>query len=128
MSAGTDQTGYEWDAWVEPQPPRRPPVRLVTPMRVLLFVLVAAAAAVSAYGLLLGESGLQLPITVSGLAILGLTLGMLALSLANAAAALAGSGRALIALPTAFVGGLCAMAGAAALGMAIVLGILATAG
>ena len=118
---------YEWDTWDEP-PGNPSRVRVVTPLRLLLLIVIVLAGAVSIYGLLFERPPLQLPITVSGLTVLGLALGLLAFSSAGAAAGLGREGRLGRAMVIAVFGGLFAMAAAGALAMAIVLGILATAG
>lgn len=127
MSDARSRRREPWDDWAEPER-RAGGERLFTPVRLLLLLLVFIAAAVTAYGLFVDKSSLQLPITVSGLAVLGVALGLLAFSSAAAAAGFGRQGRLGWALLIAFFGGLCAIAAAGSLGAGLVLGILATAG
>lgn len=101
------------------------PVRFFTPVRLLLFLLVLVSAAAALYGLFLDRTLLQMPITVSGLAVLGLALVILAFSSAGAAATLGRRGFGGRALLAAFFGGLCALGAAGSLSGAIILGLLA---
>jgi hypothetical protein len=127
MSATARRQREPWDDWVASEE-RGQPVRVVTPGRVVLFLAVLIAAGIAAYGLFLDRSLLQIPITVSGLAMLGIALGLLGFSAAGAATGLGREGRTGPAVLVAFIGGLCALAAAGALGAALVLGILIMAG
>jgi hypothetical protein len=97
---------------------------LFSPIRVLLGLLVIGAGAVVFYGMFLDRTPLQIPITVGGLAVLGLALVMLAFSSASGAASLGRRGYGGKALIAAIFGGLCAMAGFGSLAGAVVLGML----
>ena len=112
---------YEGEAWYEDERP----ARTVTPARVLLFLLAVIAGAVALYGAFLDRTPLQIPLTVSGLAVLGVTLLLLALASARSAAALGRSGSGGRAFLAAFFGGLCALGASGSLAGAIVLGIVA---
>ena len=90
-------------------------------MRILLALLVIAAGAVAFFGVVIQP---QLALAVSGLGVMGVALALLAFSLAGAAVALGRRGSGGRAFGAALIGGLCAMAGAGALGAAIVLGLL----
>jgi hypothetical protein len=97
----------------------------VTPLRIVLILISFVAAAVAAFGLLFDTAGTRLPLVVSGLTVLGLSLGLLGFSLAGAAARLGRDGRGRGALILAFVGGGMVLGAAGSLAVAIVLGILA---
>jgi hypothetical protein len=99
-------------------------VRVITPGRIVLFLLLLAAAALAVYGIILNP---QLPLAVSGLAVLGVALGLLAISLAGATAQLGRAGFGGRALWAALVGGSFAIAACGALAGAIVLGLIAAA-
>lgn len=95
--------------------------RIVTPARLVLFVAFLAALAVTVYGVFFERGGLQIPITVSGLGVLGIIfLGMAAWGAATAVrCGRSGSvGRAFLA---ALFGGLAACGASGSLGGAIVL-------
>jgi hypothetical protein len=99
-----------------------PTYRVISPIRLLLALLIAAAGAVAFFGIVIQP---QLPLAVSGLGVMGVALGLLAISFAGAAASLGRRGSGGRALVAALFGGLCALSGAGALGAAIVLGLLA---
>jgi hypothetical protein len=97
----------------------------VTPLRIVLILISCVAAAVAAFGLLFDTAGTRLPLVVSGLTVLGLSLGLLGFSLAGDAARLGRDGRGRWALIVAFAGGGMVLGAAGSLAVAIVLGILA---
>ena len=97
----------------------------MSPLKVMLFVVAVIAGAVVLYGLFVESAGLKLPLIVSGLAVMAISLGLLGFALAGSAASLGQSGRGWRALLTAFVGGLFVVVAAGSLAAAIVLGILA---
>ena len=97
----------------------------MTPLRWVLAALVVLAGLVAAYALFVDSSQAKLPLLVSSLAVLAIALGLLGFSLAGSAVRYGEDERGGRALGTAFVAGLCVMMAAGALGMAIVLGILA---
>jgi hypothetical protein len=99
----------------------------MTPLRMVLVVLAVAAAVVVGYSLFLESSTLRLPLLVSALTVLAISLGILGFALAGTAVRVAESERGGMAILTAFVGGLCVLVAAGALAGAIVLGILAAA-
>ncbi|MEP7379280.1 MAG: hypothetical protein ABI725_06905 [Chloroflexota bacterium] len=99
----------------------------MTPLRMVLVVLAVASAVVVGYTLFLENSTLRLPLLVSALAVLAISLGILGFALAGTAIRVAESGRGGMAILTAFVGGLLVLFAAGALAGAIVLGILAAA-
>ncbi len=99
----------------------------MTPLRMVLVVLAVASAVVVGYTLFLENSTLRMPLLVSALAVLAISLGILGFALAGTAIRVAESERGGMAMLTAFVGGLCVLVATGALAGAIVLGILAAA-
>ena len=97
----------------------------MTPLRMVLVVLAVASGVVVAYSLFFESSTLRLPLLVSALAVLAISLGVLGFALAGTAIRVAESERGGMAIATAFLGGLCVLFAAGALAGAIVLGILA---
>jgi hypothetical protein len=97
----------------------------MTPLRWVLAVLALLAGVVAVYALFIDNSQAKLPLLVSSLAVFAIAIGALGFSLAGSAVRYGEAERAGRALGTAFVGGLFVMTAAGALGMAIVLGILA---
>jgi hypothetical protein len=116
--------GYE-DEWYEDEPPRRG--RLVTPARFLLVLLLIGSGGVALYGVFFDRTRLQIPLTVSGLAVFGVCLALLALMFARGAASLGRRGSGGKAFLAALLGGVCALGAAGSLAGAVVLGILAAA-
>lgn len=106
--------------WDEPRPRR---VRLLTPARVMLFLLVVVAGVVALYGFL-DRTALQLTIIIVGLGLLGVALLLLSLSLARAAAQLGRRGSGGKALLAALIGGFCILGAAGSLSGAIVLAMI----
>jgi len=98
---------------------------LFSPVRVLLFLLIVGAGIAALYGMFLDRTPLQMPIAVSGLAVLGLAMVLLGFSAAHGAASLGRRGYGGRALLAALFGGLCVAGGLGALAAAIVLGMLA---
>jgi hypothetical protein len=95
---------------------------IVTPARLGLVVASLGAGAAAAFGLFVAKS---LPMTVSGLAVLGiasLLLGLIALA-ATVRAGRRGAGGA--AFAAALFGGLCMLGASGSLSLAILLGLLA---
>jgi hypothetical protein len=95
---------------------------MVTPARLLLVLAWLGAGAAAAYGLFEAKS---LPMTVSGLAVLGITsflLGLIALA-ATVRAGRSGAGG--TAFAAALFGGLCMLGASGSLSLAILLGLLA---
>jgi hypothetical protein len=92
-----------------------------------LVVLAVASGFVVVYSLFLESSGIRLPLLVSALAVLAISLGILGFALASTAIRIAQSGRTRQGIGTSFVAGLCVLIAAAALAGAIILGILAAA-
>jgi hypothetical protein len=99
----------------------------VSPLRIILFVLAVAAGVVVVYTLFLDNSTFKLPLLVSSLAVLSITLGILGFALAGTSVRLGAAGRGWLGLATAFVGGLFVLTAAGSLAASIVLGILAAA-
>jgi hypothetical protein len=99
----------------------------MTPLRMSLVVLAVASGVVVGYTLFLENSTLRLPLLVSALAVLGISLGILGFALAGTSVRVSESGRGGLGITTAFVAGLCVLIAAGALAGAIVLGILAAA-
>ena len=101
------------------------PLASVTPLRMVLVVLAVASAFVVIYSLVAQDLGLRLPLLVSALTVLAISLGILGFGLAQTAINTAEQERGGLAVATAFLGGLCVLFAAGALAGAIVLGILA---
>ena len=99
----------------------------MSPLRIILFVLAVAAGVVVVYTLVLDNSTLKLPLLVSALAVLSISLGILGFALAATAVRVAEAGRGGLGVLTAFVGGMFVLIAAGSLAAAIVLGILAAA-
>lgn len=99
----------------------------MTPFRLMVLLLVVGASAVLAYGLFVESGALKLPLIVSSLAVLGISLGLLGFSLAGSAVRAGQTGHGVRAIASAFIGGLCVLAASGSLAAAIVLGILAAA-
>ena len=99
----------------------------MTPLRMILVVLTVAAGVVVIYTLFLDNSTLKLPLLVSSMAVLSISLGILGFALAGTAVRVAESGRSGLGIATAFGAGLCVLVAAGSLAGAIVLGILAAA-
>lgn len=97
-------------------------VRLLSPLRLLLLLVVIGASGAVFFALFISP---QLALAVSSLAVLGVALAIFALSLAGAAAGFGRQGDGGRAVLVALFGGLCAFGAAGSLGGAIVLGILA---
>ena len=96
----------------------------MTPLRMVLVVLAVASGVVVAYSLFVESSTLRMPLLVSALAVLAISLGGLGFALAGTAIRVAESERGGMAILTAFIGGLCVLFACGALAGAIVLGIL----
>ena len=99
----------------------------MTPLRMILFVLAVAAGFVVVYTLFIDSSSLKLPLLVSSLAVLAITLGILGFVLAGAAIRLTEVGRGGMGILSAFIGGLFVLSACGSLAGAIILGILAAA-
>jgi len=99
----------------------------MTPLRMILFVLAIAAGFVVVYTLFVDSSALKLPLLVSSLAVLAITLGVLGFGLAGTAVRLSNDGRGGLGVLTAFIGGLFVLIACGSLAGAIILGILAAA-
>jgi len=112
----------DWDEYEERRPRKK--VRIVSFTRFVLFVLVLISAGVALYGLFFEQSALQLPLSITGLAMLGISTLLLALSLARVAMQLGRRGHGGRAFFAAFFGGLFIIAAAGAGSGAIVLAML----
>ena len=97
----------------------------MSPVRWVLVILAVGAGIVAAFALFIDSSPAKLPLLVASLAVLAIAFGALGFALAGSAARSGEDGRTGRALGVAFLGGLLVLAAAGALGMAIVLGILA---
>ena len=86
----------------------------------------SAPASSRRFALFIDSSPAKLPLLVASLAVLGIVLCVLGFALAGSAARTGEEGRTGRAVLIAFVGGLFVLAAAGSLGMAIVLGILAS--
>lgn len=117
--------GDRWEDWEEYQDQRpRTRVRILSAGRVLLFLLVLLAGGVAFYGLFLEQSALQLPLSITGLGLLAVSLLLLALSLARVAAQLGRRGHGGRALLAALFGGFFILGAAGAGSGAIILAML----
>ncbi|MDP8904736.1 MAG: hypothetical protein M3N29_05385 [Chloroflexota bacterium] len=96
--------------------------RLVTPTRFLLALAVIGSAAASFYGLFVARS---LPITVSSLAVLGISAALLGLAVGAASVRAGRNGQAGRAILVALIGGVLVLGAAGSLAAALVLGLLA---
>jgi magnesium-transporting ATPase (P-type) len=94
----------------------------LTPARVLLVIVVVAAAAVTLFSLFVARS---LPMTISGLAVSGVAVFVLGLMAAAGSVRAAQNGANARAVAAAIFGGLCMLAAAGSLSVAIILGLLA---
>jgi len=99
----------------------------MTPLRMMLVVLAVASGVIVVYTLFIDNSTLRLPLLVSALAVLAISLGILGFALAGTAVRVSESGRGGLGILTAFIAGLCVLFAAGSLAGAIVLGILAAA-
>ena len=95
--------------------------RLITPMRVVLFLALVAAAALGGYALLMDKGRTQIPILAAGLSVGGLSLLGFAFVGGAAAQGARRDGSAVRAFVAAVFGGLCALGAAGSLGAAVVL-------
>ena len=96
----------------------------LTPARLIFLLAVLVATAVVGYGMLIDRGRTQIPILVSGLTMLGLSLLVLAgLSVASVISS-GRAGSADRAFWWALFGGVCALAAAGSLGSAIVLALI----
>lgn len=112
---------YDYDE----RPRRRErPVGVFSLMRVLLFFVVLIAAGVTFYGLFMAESPTQLPMSITGLALLALSTFLLSISLARAAVKLGRRGRGGKALLAALLGGLFILAASGSAAGAVILTLL----
>jgi len=96
--------------------------RALTPVRLLLIAAVLISAAVAAFGLVAAKS---VPMIVSGMAVLGISLVLLGLIAAGAVVRAGKRGDGALAFTAAVFGGLCMLGAAGSLAVAIVLGLLA---
>jgi hypothetical protein len=120
--------GDRWEDWEndEDRGHRRPRkrARILSPARVLLFLLVLLAGGAAFYGLFLEQSALQLPLSVAGLALVAVAMLLLGLSLGRAAAQLGRQGSGGRALLAALMGGTFLLGAAGAGNGATVLGVV----
>jgi hypothetical protein len=121
-SAAYDVPPNEGEGWYSQE---RGTGGLFSPLRVTLWLLIIGSAAIALYGMFIDKTTLQIPLTVSGLAVLGISLALMAWSSARGAASLGRRGYGGKALIAALFGGICALGAAGALSGAFVLGMLA---
>jgi len=95
--------------------------RLITPARVVLVLVLVAAAALGIYGGFFDRGRTQIPFLVTGAALAGFSLLMLALIGAAAAWRAARDDSFLRALIAGLFGGVCAVCASGALGTAVIL-------
>jgi hypothetical protein len=96
----------------------------VTPFRFAVVAALVGSIVVTAYALFVERTAIQVPILVSGLAVLGVTLGVMAVSGATGSMRAAEEGLSARAFWWALLGGLCAIAAAGALGSAVVFALI----
>ena len=96
----------------------------ITPFRFGAAVALVGSLLLTAYAFFVERTALQIPIMISGLAVLGATLAVLAFSGALRATHAAESGRSASAFWSALLGGLCALGAAGALGSAVVFTLI----
>jgi hypothetical protein len=95
--------------------------RAITPPRLLLIATVLISGAVAILGLVVAKS---VPMIVSGMAVLGISLIVLGLIAAGAVVRAGKRGDGALAFTAAMFGGLCMLGAAGSLSIAIVLGLL----
>src|SRR4029078_5054335 len=95
------------------------------PLRMILFVLAVAAGFVVVYTLFVDSGALKLPLLVSSLAVLAITLGILGFALAGSAFRMTEAGRGGAGVLTALIAGIFVLIACGSLAGAIILGILA---
>jgi len=98
---------------------------LFSPVRVTLGLLIIGSGVIALYGMFIDKTPLQLPLVVSGLAVLGFSLLLMAWSSASGALSLGRRGHGGKATLAALFGGLCALGAFGSLSGALVLGMLA---
>jgi hypothetical protein len=96
----------------------------VTPFRFAIVVAFVGSVLLTAYALFVERTAIQVPILVSGLAVLGITLGILAVSGATGSLRAAEDGAPAKAFWSALLGGICAIGAAGALGSAVVFALI----
>lgn len=116
--AGPVAPDYDEDDYEAPRGRRG---RLVTPVRLLLALAVVGSGLAALYGLFVVRS---LPITVSSLAVLGISSALLGLIAGAASIGLARDGRAGASVLAALLGGMLVMGAAGSLAGALVLALL----
>jgi hypothetical protein len=96
----------------------------ITPFRTVAALALVGSIFATLYALFVERTAVQIPILVSGLAVLGVTLLILAVSGATRAVHAAEDARPAAAFFAALLGGLCALGAAGALGSAIVFALI----
>jgi hypothetical protein len=96
----------------------------ITPFRTVAALALAGSIFVTLYALFVERTAVQIPILVSGRAVLGITLLVLAVAGAARAVRAAEDARPAAAFFAALLGGLCALGAAGALGSAIVFALI----
>jgi hypothetical protein len=105
-------------------PPDGAADRRVTPFGFAATVALAGSLIATLYALFVERTAVQIPVLVSGLAVLGITLLILAVAGATRAISAAEEGRPAAAFFAALLGGLCALAAAGSLGSAVVFALI----
>lgn len=126
MPDGNPPDTYENEPYDdEDDEPREPgPGRRVTPFGFAATVALMGSVVATLYALFVERTAAQIPILVSGLAVLGITLVILAVAGAARAVRAAEDGRPAAAFFGALLGGLCALAAAGSLGSAVVFALI----
>ena len=94
---------------------------MIRPTRVLLLIALAVSAGVVVYGFFIDRSGLQVPISLVGLAMLGVTLLLTAIASLRGGIRTARAGSRVVSAGFAFFGGLCALGAAGSFASAFIL-------
>jgi len=97
---------------------------LIRPSRVLLLVALAVSAGVVVYGFFVERGGLQIPISVVGLVMLGVSLLLTALASLRGGVRASRDGSVLRSAAVAIFGGLCALGAAGSFATSVILGFL----
>jgi hypothetical protein len=98
--------------------------RRITPFGFAGTVALVGSVVATLYALFVERTAAQIPILVSGLAVLGITLIILAVAGATRAVRLAEDGRPAGAFFAALLGGLCALGAAGSIGSAVVFALI----
>jgi hypothetical protein len=126
MPDGNRGDAYDYEPYddEDDEPRDRGGGRRITPFAFAGTVALVGSVVATLYALFVERTGAQIPILVSGLAVLGITLIILAVAGATRAVRAAEDGRPAVAFFAALLGGLCALAAAGSLGSAVVFALI----